>query len=183
MNAVCVNKQSNISKLSLNPQGRDHLLIIFIFPVLKSPVQCGKSTYEWVCYSLYTDRPDTCWGQDVPDSVWVQLLPSPYPSLPAQSPAFQHVLRGRDFLPEWLAAPQILLIPLSISSFFFFLRFNFIYFWLHWVFVAERGLSLVVASGGYSSLRRAGFSLQWLLLLRSTGSRHTGFSTCGVWAQ
>lgn len=66
--------------------------------------------------SLYTDRPDTCWGQDVPGSVWVQLLPSPYPSLPAQSPAFQHVLRGRDFLPEWLATPQILLTPVSISS-------------------------------------------------------------------
>ena len=30
-------------------------------------------------------------------------------------------------------------------------------------------LSLVVVSGGYSSLRCAGFSLRWLLLLRSTG--------------
>ena len=46
----------------------------------------------------------------------------------------------------------------------------FIYFWLHWVFVAVRGLSLVAASGGYSSLRCTGFSLQWLLLLQSTGS-------------
>ena len=26
----------------------------------------------------------------------------------------------------------------------------FIYFWLHWVFIAGRGLSLVAASGGYS---------------------------------
>ena len=34
-----------------------------------------------------------------------------------------------------------------------------------------RGLSLVVASGGYSSLWCMGFSLQWLLLLQSTGSR------------
>ena len=42
-----------------------------------------------------------------------------------------------------------------------------------------RGLSLVAASGGYSSLRCAGFSLQWLLLLRSTGSRCAGFSSCG----
>ena len=32
-------------------------------------------------------------------------------------------------------------------------------------------LSLVAVSGGYSSLRYAGFSLRWLLLLRSTGSR------------
>ena len=59
----------------------------------------------------------------------------------------------------------------------------FIYFWLHWVFVAARGLSVVVVSGGYSSLWCAGFSLQWLLLLWSTGSRHMGFSSCGTWAQ
>ena len=55
----------------------------------------------------------------------------------------------------------------------------YFYFWLHWVFVAARGLSLVTASGGYSSLRCVGFSLRWLLLLRSTGSRHAGFSSCG----
>ena len=41
------------------------------------------------------------------------------------------------------------------------------------------GFSLVVASGGYSSLRHAGFSLWWLLLLRSTGSRRMGFRSCG----
>ena len=33
---------------------------------------------------------------------------------------------------------------------------------------------LVVASRGYSLLRCVGFSLRWLLLLRSIGSRHTG---------
>ena len=59
----------------------------------------------------------------------------------------------------------------------------FIYLWLCWVFVALRGLSLVVASGSYSSLRCTGFSLQWLLLLRSTSSRPAGFSSCGVRAQ
>ena len=62
---------------------------------------------------------------------------------------------------------------------FIYLFFNFIYLfiyylWLCWVFVAARGLSLVVASGGYCSLQCAGFSLQWPLLLRSTGSRHAG---------
>ena len=36
------------------------------------------------------------------------------------------------------------------------------------------GLSLVVASGGHSSSRRAGLSLSWRLLLRSTRSRHAG---------
>ena len=43
-----------------------------------------------------------------------------------------------------------------------------------WVFVAAQGLSLVVVRGGYSSLQCAGFSLQWLLLLWSTGSRRVG---------
>ena len=28
-----------------------------------------------------------------------------------------------------------------------------------------------------------GFSLPWLLLLRSLGSRHVGFSSCSIWAQ
>ena len=36
------------------------------------------------------------------------------------------------------------------------------------------GFSLVAVNGG--------FSLRWLLLLQSTGSRHTGFSSCGSWA-
>ena len=66
----------------------------------------------------------------------------------------------------------------SKSSFCFKL---FIYlFRLRWVFVAVRGLSLVAASRGYSSLRCVGFSLQWLLLLQSTGSRRVGFSSCGA---
>ena len=58
----------------------------------------------------------------------------------------------------------------------------FIYFWLRWVFVAARGLSLVVASRRYSLLWCAGFSLRWFLLLRSTGSRRAGFRSCGTWA-
>ena len=53
---------------------------------------------------------------------------------------------------------------------------------LHLVFLAVCGLSLVAASRGYSSLRCMG-SLQWLLLLRSTGSRHVGFSSCSMRAQ
>ena len=65
----------------------------------------------------------------------------------------------------------------------FFLIFYFIYFCLHWVFVAARGLSLAAASRGYSSLQCTCFSLRWLLLLQSTGSRHAGFSSCGTWAQ
>ena len=63
-----------------------------------------------------------------------------------------------------------------------FVRPLFIYFWLRWVFVAARGLSLVAASGGYSSLRCAGFLLCWLLLLWRMGSRRVGFSSCGAQA-
>ena len=63
----------------------------------------------------------------------------------------------------------------------FFHKFiYFIYFWLRWVFIAAHGLSLVAASGGYSSLWCTGFSLRWLLLLWSTGSRRAGFSSCGA---
>ena len=64
---------------------------------------------------------------------------------------------------------------ISHCSFFFFLIiYLFIYFWLCWVFVSVRGLSLVVASGRYSLSRCAGLSLSRPLLLRSTGSRHAG---------
>ena len=70
------------------------------------------------------------------------------------------------------------------ATFFLFLNiYLFIYLWLRWVFVAVHWLSLVAVSGGYSSLWCAGFSLQWLLLLRSMGSRRAGFSSCGTWAQ
>ena len=58
-----------------------------------------------------------------------------------------------------------------------------------WVLVAARGLSLVAVSGGYSLLRCMAFSLQWLLLLQSLGSRSAasevvarGLSSCGSWA-
>ena len=51
-------------------------------------------------------------------------------------------------------------------------------FWLCWVFSAVLGIHLVAVSEGYSWLQRMGFSLPWLLLLQSTGSRQSGFSSC-----
>ena len=89
------------------------------------------------------------------------------------------------FLATWAGRSR----PASLSCcplvFLFIYLFTYlcIYFWLRWVFVAARGLSLVVASRGYSSLRCTGFSLRWLLLLRSMGSRRAGFSSCDTWAQ
>ena len=60
----------------------------------------------------------------------------------------------------------------KVLLYFFFLIF--IYFWLCWVFVSVRGLSLVAASGGHSSSRCAGLSLSRPLLLQSTGSSRAG---------
>ena len=75
----------------------------------------------------------------------------------------------------WLADQAVLLFLLRAGQgFFFFLIYLFIYFWLCWVFVSVRGLSLVVASGGHSSSRCAGLSLLRPLLLRSTGSWRAG---------
>ena len=71
----------------------------------------------------------------------------------------------------------------SDNKLLLYLFIYLIYFWLCWVFVAARGLSLVAASGVYSLLQCAGFSLRWPLLLQSTGSRCTAFSSCSTWAQ
>ena len=64
--------------------------------------------------------------------------------------------------------------PPDLPPLFFFKLYLFIYFWLCWVFVSVRGLSLVAASGGHSSSQCAGLSLSRPLLLRSTRSRRAG---------
>ena len=76
---------------------------------------------------------------------------------------------------------SVLSLPAEgVHSIFPFLKkiylfiYLFIYFWLCWVFVSVRGLSLVAASGGHSSSRCAGLSLSRPLLSRSTGSRRAG---------
>ena len=67
--------------------------------------------------------------------------------------------------------------------------FYLFYFWLHWVFVAAPGVSVVAASQSYSSLRYTGFPLWCLLYCRaqalgawaSVVVAH-GLSSCGSWA-
>ena len=94
-------------------------------------------------------------------------------------------------IPDFISKYVFMCFPLYIimsyyqqpMQFIFFFLNLFIYFWLRWVFVAVCWVSLVAVSGGYSSLRCTGFPLRWLLLLRSTGSRLAGFSTCVTWAQ
>ena len=66
------------------------------------------------------------------------------------------------FSPPWYRYSQIN-IPL--------LRF---FFGCTGSLLLHSGFSLVEASGGYPLLRCTGFSLWWLLLLQSTGSRCTG---------
>ena len=93
------------------------------------------------------------------------------------------VMLSGDFPMYFMYLSVLKKLVIDGLNLFFFLINLFIYLWLCWVFDAPRGLSLVAASGGYSSLRCAGFSLWWLLLLRSTGSRRAGFSSCGMRAQ
>ena len=74
----------------------------------------------------------------------------------------------------------------SVSEKIFFYKFILFYLFIFGCVgssLLPAGFSLVATSGDYSSLRCTGFSLQWLLLLQSTGSRHVGFSSCGTRAQ
>ena len=77
-------------------------------------------------------------------------------------------------LPFWCSTKSLSQNPKYQSVNFFKKFILFIYLWLCWVFFSVRGLSLVAASGGHSSLRCAGLSLSQPLLLRSTGSRRAG---------
>ena len=69
--------------------------------------------------------------------------------------------------------PKVAVLFLFACLFLIYLSL-FIYFWLCWVFVSVRGLSLVAASGDHSSSWCTGLSLSRPLLLRSTGSRCSG---------
>ena len=140
--------------------------------------------------------PSTCQG---PRLVWLEWLGSGWISLCSLSTTGPLFLQDRSSSSKLIQASlhgvsgqenAARLFFFNINLFIYLSIYLFIYFWLHWVFVAAHGLSLVAASGlslvaasrGYSS-KCAGFSLQWLFLLWSTGSRHTGFSSCGTWAQ
>ena len=105
--------------------------------------------------------------------MWVSsrfLLVSPLPSTPELSTTT-----------ALSSGPSTSALNYYDGAFFFDINLFIYLFWLCWVFVAVHGLFLVAASGVYSLLQCTGFSLRWLLLLQSTGSRHTGFN--GTWAQ
>ena len=68
----------------------------------------------------------------------------------------------------------------NVMCFFFFnFIYLFVYFWLCWVFVSVRGLSLVAASGGHFSLWCAGLSLSWPLLVAEHRLQMRRPSNCG----
>ena len=88
-----------------------------------------------------------------------------------------------SYMGGWFCAVSCFLEHKSVRGFLFFFFFNkSIYLFIFGCLGSSllRRLSLVVVSRGYSSLWREGFSLQWLLLLRSMGSRRAGFSSCGT---
>ena len=62
----------------------------------------------------------------------------------------------------------------SFNIFDAFLSCSFFLYLVVLVFIAALRLSLVEASGGYSLLWFTGFSLRYLLLLQSMGSRASG---------
>ena len=79
-------------------------------------------------------------------------------------------------------------ILFSIYAFFLFLFF-LIYFWLRWVFVAARGLSLVAASGatlhcGARASHCGGFSCcrAWALGTQASVVVTHRLNSCGLWA-
>ena len=113
----------------------------------------------------------------------------PLSEISADPTAFQLILGGKKKNPGWADLETLTsglvekLFPLKFGPAFFFFFFEhlkphicfiYFYFWLCWVFVSVRGLSLVVASRGHSSSRCVGLSLLRPLLLRGTGSRCAG---------
>ena len=72
--------------------------------------------------------------------------------------------------------------PQFINRCIFFKKIVFwFFFWLHWVFVAVQGLSLVVESTD-DSLVMHRLLVQWLLLLPGTGSVAHQLQQSGTWA-
>ena len=62
------------------------------------------------------------------------------------------------------------------------LLYLFIYFWLHWIFVATHGLSLVVENKSYSLAVAHGLFVWWLLLWGSQtlGAQVLVVAACGL---
>ena len=102
---------------------------------------------------------------------------------------FQEILKifsGKELVKSfpWIQAESQFTVYVTC---FFFLNCNliylFIYFWLCWVFVSVRGLSLVAASGGHSSSRCAGLFIIAASLVGEHRLQTSRLSSCGSRAQ
>ena len=66
----------------------------------------------------------------------------------------------------------------SLLIYFFKVLFFYIFYWLYWVFVAPRGLSLGAASRGYSLVELHGLLIAVASCCGAQSLGHTGFSSC-----
>ena len=120
------------------------------------------------------------------------IPPHPFPSLPIpqgrpRAPTLSALSHASNL--EWSSVSHMVICTFqgcSLKS-IDVLLFTFYLFWLPWVFPALPGLPLAAVSGGAGGGRRpsrrcTGFPVRGLLLLRSTGSGCTGFSSCGFYA-
>ena len=151
----CFHVLATVNNAVVNLGCRYLFKIVISFPSDKCP-EVGFLDHMVVPFLIFL-RPSILFS--------IGAVPIYIPTNSAQGFPFLHILTNTFYLLSFFGGGG--------------LKYLFIYFCLHWVFVAAHGLSLVVASGGYSLLRCVGFPLQWLLLLQSTGSRGTGFSGCG----
>ena len=141
-----------------------------------------------------------CWGQQSPQSLCLTLswphglqptrllCPWDFPGKnTGMSCHFLLHIWQKILIALWFGI-GVLVVSAEQQPFFFFFKFECIWFFLKIIyFLVVLGLPCCrrafSVSGGYSSLRYTGFSLWWLLLLRSTSSRQTGFSSHGMRAQ
>ena len=148
----------------------------FLFP-LNAPPHLAPGNHESTCcfYILSILDLSYKWNHTISGILWLAsfILHNVFKVHPSCT-VYQ------DFISFYC---QIIFYCMDIPYFDYLCFYLFIYFWQCWVFVAARGFSLVAARQGYSLLRRTGFSLRLLLLLQSTGSRHTGFTSCDMRAQ
>ena len=126
---------------------------------------------------LYSSALSVCFPYSLPTGLSLPLPPPSDSFRKFQVTHSQHCAQHTGGAPGLPPSVQIEVMRKAFS--FFFLKKLFIYLWLCWAIIGAHELSLVAASGGYSSLRCRGFSSWWLLVLQNTGSRHVGFRRCG----
>ena len=114
-------------------------------------------------------------------SMWEPVLPcrAVFTTLPHVRTPLTFTDKYRQMLALCYWSWDYLSSQKSEPYFFFF----YIYFWLCWVFVSARGLSLVAASGGHSSSRCVGLFTIAASLVAEHRLQTRRLSSCGSRAQ